>query len=220
MTAGAQAAVVVGDYSFAESALVDQVSGFSGGGMYTGSGYVDPVASPANITDTDSVMAPITFLSTAPYTGYDSVSLDLNFSKTFVQNGPGADLALFFLFDQSSNQVDVTINGTSNPLSFSEVFGGGTQQVANGVVWNGETLNNVLLLVAELDLGSYGIADGGVMSSPLSVAMNQLNTDARGVVALSMVGALNTTPIPIPAAVWMFGSGLIGLVGIARRRRA
>jgi len=25
-------------------------------------------------------------------------------------------------------------------------------------------------------------------------------------------------PVPIPAAVWLFGSGLIGLVGIARRK--
>ena len=27
-------------------------------------------------------------------------------------------------------------------------------------------------------------------------------------------------PIPIPAAVWLFGSGLLGLVGIARRKKA
>lgn len=27
-------------------------------------------------------------------------------------------------------------------------------------------------------------------------------------------------PIPLPAAVWLFGSGLLGLVGIARRRKA
>ena len=26
-------------------------------------------------------------------------------------------------------------------------------------------------------------------------------------------------PIPVPAAVWLFGSGLLGLVGVARRRR-
>ena len=28
------------------------------------------------------------------------------------------------------------------------------------------------------------------------------------------------TPVPVPAAAWLFGSGLIGLVGVARRRRA
>ncbi|MGI9320139.1 MAG: VPLPA-CTERM sorting domain-containing protein [Thiogranum sp.] len=28
------------------------------------------------------------------------------------------------------------------------------------------------------------------------------------------------TPVPLPAAVWLFGSGLLGLFGIARRRRS
>jgi hypothetical protein len=29
-----------------------------------------------------------------------------------------------------------------------------------------------------------------------------------------------TPPVPVPAAVWLFGSGLIGLVGVARRKTA
>ena len=29
---------------------------------------------------------------------------------------------------------------------------------------------------------------------------------------------INTSVVPVPAAVWLFGSGLIGLVGVARRR--
>jgi len=35
-------------------------------------------------------------------------------------------------------------------------------------------------------------------------------------------GTWNTftlTPVPVPAAVWLFGSGLLGLVGVARRKR-
>lgn len=28
------------------------------------------------------------------------------------------------------------------------------------------------------------------------------------------------TPVPVPAAVWLFGSGLLGLVGVARRKKA
>jgi len=31
---------------------------------------------------------------------------------------------------------------------------------------------------------------------------------------------LNTTVVPVPAAVWLFGSGLIGLMSIARRKKA
>ena len=32
--------------------------------------------------------------------------------------------------------------------------------------------------------------------------------------------AVRTGVVPVPAAVWLFGSGLIGLIGIARRKRA
>lgn len=30
--------------------------------------------------------------------------------------------------------------------------------------------------------------------------------------------AIDMPAVPIPAAVWMFGSGLIGLIGLARRK--
>lgn len=33
-------------------------------------------------------------------------------------------------------------------------------------------------------------------------------------------GTWTVTAVPIPAAVWLFGSGLLGLVGISRRRKA
>lgn len=33
------------------------------------------------------------------------------------------------------------------------------------------------------------------------------------------VTVLETSPVPVPAAAWLFCSGLIGLVGVARRKR-
>lgn len=32
--------------------------------------------------------------------------------------------------------------------------------------------------------------------------------------------SVNVNPVPVPAAVWLFGSGLIGLIGISRRKTA
>jgi hypothetical protein len=33
-------------------------------------------------------------------------------------------------------------------------------------------------------------------------------------------GSWSTSAVPVPAAVWLFGSGLLGLVGMARRKKA
>jgi hypothetical protein len=31
--------------------------------------------------------------------------------------------------------------------------------------------------------------------------------------------SVTTQAVPVPAAVWLFGSGLLGLIGVARRHR-
>ena len=58
-------------------------------------------------------------------------------------------------------------------------------------------------------------------SGPITITASALSDltsgwDGRPV---TYIGATVTTnPVPVPAAAWLFGSGLIGLVGIARRK--
>jgi hypothetical protein len=49
----------------------------------------------------------------------------------------------------------------------------------------------------------------------LTQVIQIVNTDA----ALLNYGFF-TTPVPVPAAAWLFGSGLLGLIGVARRKQA
>ena len=50
--------------------------------------------------------------------------------------------------------------------------------------------------------------------NPVTQLYGNINIDATtGVVSYNSVSA-----VPVPAAVWLFGSGLMGLVGVARRR--
>jgi hypothetical protein len=47
------------------------------------------------------------------------------------------------------------------------------------------------------------------------------NIDGETVGAdIDAIAAISTAVIPIPAAVWLFGSGLIGLIGLARRKKS
>jgi hypothetical protein len=203
-------AVVVGPYSFGESALVDQVLSYSGGpaGMDNGTSWVNPVTS-TELTDTNAG----TFLATNSTTGYNNITLGMRFNQVNVVDAPGAaDIALFFMFDQTSNNVGFSVNGTDFQDLLFSVVSKPPQQVVNNVQWDGNTLQQVELMVAEVDLNDFGVSS----LNEFTLSMGQ-TTDV-GVVALSMVGAINSVPVPVPAAVWLFGSGLVGLAGIARKR--
>ena len=50
----------------------------------------------------------------------------------------------------------------------------------------------------------------------LTQVIQIVNTDA----ALLLNYDFITTPVPVPAAAWLFGSGLLGLIGFARRKKA
>jgi len=73
--------------------------------------------------------------------------------------------------------------------------------------------------------GNLGVVTHAVLGSPLSIF--KVNIDGNepiyqlvATASLSQSGALQVgpvAPIPVPAAVYLFGSGLVALVGIARR---
>lgn len=61
-----------------------------------------------------------------------------------------------------------------------------------------------------------GVAQEAAMSPSITTGTRKEFT-ALDFAALSDIG-WQVTPVPVPAAVWLFASGLLGLIGVARRR--
>ena len=60
------------------------------------------------------------------------------------------------------------------------------------------------------------MSDSDNIGSIVFTDFNGLSGDTIGVDDIVFA---NTT-VPVPAAVWLFGSGLIGLIGVARRKKS
>jgi hypothetical protein len=73
--------------------------------------------------------------------------------------------------------------------------------------------------------GGWPIAQEGMLGSLLHlISSDGTNHMGMGTASLSANGLLTinplgTSPVPLPAAVWLFGTGLISLVGLARRSK-
>jgi hypothetical protein len=127
-----------------------------------------------------------------------------------------------YMFDDSTviNNSLTAAGGLAVPLpSTVGVFGpvGGnyiaTNSLANTLVLTGS--DQFVLAVLNLNTNVW-IEDSGSTSLGANaerITFNYLN--ANGTLA---VLAVDVQVVPVPAAVWLFGSGMIGLLGIASRK--
>ena len=74
---------------------------------------------------------------------------------------------------------------------------------------------NVVRGTGTLDQLSLG-SDDGIGGSPLTSGPYSTYNQNYDFTSLTVT---NISAVPVPAAVWLFGSGLLGLAGLARRRR-
>ena len=129
-------------------------------------------------------------------------------------------------FDGAGNFVDGTVN-----LDYvSDGPGGALTLQDSNVMTAGESMFTG-------DITAMSLLGGDKMDfyiSNLGGAMAALfpGNDGGAILQLSMIGSFTSdwtasgtgqdtfvqTVIPVPAAVWLFGSGLLGLAGVARRR--
>lgn len=177
-----------------------------------------------------------------------AASDQITFYNTFVQGvansaGIGDSQGITWTAIGSTSDVDARNNAPvfseSTPVynmigervadGFSDVWDGRLAKPINyteygdrftRTVWTGTTQDGTAARLngSTVYLGSPSVAHGNsdrFDSAWVYDASFQLNNTLNSLYALSSP----ITVIPIPPAVWLFGSGLLGLIGIARRRK-
>jgi hypothetical protein len=66
--------------------------------------------------------------------------------------------------------------------------------------------------------GGFPLGDDGLSGTAMATAPFPAHRANFDITTMTITNI--TTEVPVPAAVWLLGSGLVGLVGVARRRKA
>ena len=103
----------------------------------------------------------------------------------------------------------------------AEIAGMTSGQVAVGLFFNWFGNNDIAVLeIFDCTTGPDVCLGNGVpmANGPFGSGNADGTPDGTGSIAI-FSGTGTATVVPVPAAVWLMGSGLLGLVGVARRRK-
>jgi hypothetical protein len=137
------------------------------------------------------------------------------YTSTTITN---TNLGNFNLIDQ--NVVNpLNSSGTesaNNSFYFSSTSGGPLYSSASGLwKWNGKTSINTIAPVGTALSNLYYLTGSGSSGHAAATLLGTAEFNA-GVFTFTAAGG--GSAVPLPAAIWLLGSGLAGLVGIGRRR--
>lgn len=172
--------------------------------------YATPSFEVSSTNDEGTVIDPnIGSVYVVAHEGYSFASVDLIESGTYSTSGNGTVNIEGNLQVLDSNDP-FTFDNT-NPLSFSDLSASGINS------WQGSL---------SYDMTTAMWSDTSAIQLTLTNILYATSTDAGSTAYInqtltgSNMGMEISTVIPVPAAVWLFTSGLIGLAGVARHRRA
>lgn len=171
------------------------------GKTYVDNAGVDQVlGSTGSFTTSGGALASVltdTNAATYAFSFSPAATLNLGWAGRVVTNGLGADIDLYELGTPDS--LSVTINSITKTYLAQ----------ATGSSAGGYALNRI-----GVDLSDFGIAAGSGVGA-LTIGMNIV---AGTVPSLSFVAGNYVAAVPESSTLAMMGLGLVGLVGIARRR--
>lgn len=168
-------------------------------------------ATPASVLD---AMLTFSVTSTGAISGNDLLTLTLD-NQTTAPNAFSINEVYFnFTGDHSGFGIETGTTGLTHGPINADGFGNFDIKLDGFVLASGGTS------VWTIDLGLTGITDSD-FNDLSSIPPGNTQTFAalkfaQGPGDDSAFGAV----VPVPAAVWLFGSGLLGLIGIARRKQS
>jgi hypothetical protein len=146
---------------------------------------------------------------------------DVNFSFTLAT---GSSLAIFDLddFDGSKSDPLLVNNGLNTGVDTVDIdLAAGSDYTATSVV-----SSDSITLFNDNEFVVVTTDTSGTWYEPIDWFVAAPNTNIYNIIfangAVLQIDAVASNPpseIPVPAAVWLFGSGLLGLAGVARRKK-
>jgi hypothetical protein len=159
----------------------------------------------------------------------DGVGGDIDFSVAVITSAFSVSGSNFGMQDFSFNYNNSLTVGPSNitnidpstwTISQDANAGGGFGKFDLQLSGSGSSRTELLTFtmsgVSGDTVNDYALGYTGTPSSGEFFAAHIAGFDTTNGVTSAQFGG--STPVPIPAAVWLFGSGLVGMIGVVRRR--
>ena len=164
---------------------------------------------------TDNVLTPYEWFNLAVDPSSGLVFAEIEIGQVVTLNDDPVEPSMYLFWDIPSIEVQAGIFDDVVALVWldatclnSELNGGTCENTANTSLG----IDSSVTTAGVTDIDFFARGTGQVAYAGIDV-----DTGLSDGVGFQLV---STTVIPIPPAVWLFGSGLMGLVGVARRRKA
>ena len=169
-------------------------------------------------------------LISKPISASTLYQLDVSYTNGSIASGPlsfglselPTSVTANFILDSGTVGLNAIYFYASDVISANVTFGDAT--------WTESLLDNFSMSISSGNVSSLSYAflpttsatvEGPIiLNFPLSITGTDISSGEAINYGYIESAQTVTTVVPIPAAVWLFGSGLLGLIGIAKRKKA
>jgi len=155
-------------------------------------------------------------------------SFSANVQAEFIDEGGMVQGGFQLTWDTNLLTLNEGLSGPSAANPVALVFIDSVDAVAGTLNYSFTNCDFFLGCSVQTDVNVYDLVfdvDPSIAAdTPIGLGINFIadvwrDSNELEVPGVNYVGAtVGVAPVPVPAAVWLFGSGLLGMVGVARRR--